>query len=64
MTATRHARLLQKQFPEIEIRRTRGGHLVALVNGQKVFMASTPSDGRALANASATIRRAQRGAHP
>ncbi|MBU2801537.1 hypothetical protein HFV02_04570 [Acidithiobacillus caldus] len=64
MTAPRHARALQKRFPDIEIQRTRGGHLVALVHGRKVFLSATPSDGRAMANAVAAIRRAQRGAHP
>jgi predicted DNA-binding transcriptional regulator YafY len=64
MTTPRYARSLQKRFPDIEIQHTRGGHLVALVHGRKVFLSATPSDGRAIANAAAAIRRAQRGAHP
>ena len=54
---TRHIRTLQKQFPGIQIARTRGGHLVAQVGSARIFMAATPSDHRAIHNIVAMIKR-------
>ena len=61
---TRHIRALHRQFPGIQITRTRGGHLVATVGTSRVYVAATPSDARALANIRASIRRAERGQRP
>jgi hypothetical protein len=57
-------RELCKQFPNVSITKTRGGHLVAHVGTARVFLAATPSDARALANIRASIRRAERGLRP
>ena len=57
-------RELGKQFPNVSITKTRGGHLKARVGTQVVFLAATPSDARALANIRASIRRAERGLRP
>lgn len=57
-------RELGKQFPNVSITKTRGGHLVATVGTSRVFLAATPSDARALANIRASIRRAERGLRP
>jgi hypothetical protein len=57
-------RELGKQFPNVSITKTRGGHLVAHVGTARVFLAATPSDARALANIRASIRRAERGLRP
>ena len=57
-------RELSKQFPNVSITKTRGGHLVAHVGTARVFLAATPSDARALANIRASIRRAERGLRP
>ncbi len=57
---TRHIRELQRRFPGIQINRARGGHLFATVGTSRIFMASTPSDHRAIRNIAAMIRRAQR----
>lgn len=64
LAMTRHIRTLEKQFPGIQISRTRGGHLVATVGTSRIYMAATPSDARALANIRASIRRAERGLRP
>ncbi|MBU2766033.1 MULTISPECIES: hypothetical protein [Acidithiobacillus] len=61
---TRHIRELHRQFPGIQISRTRGGHLVATVGTSRVFLAATPSDHRAIHNIAAMIRRAERGLNP
>lgn len=58
---TRHIRELHRQFPGIQISRTRGGHLVAVVGSHRIFMSSTPSDHRAIHNIAAAIRRVSRG---
>ena len=57
-------RELGKQFPNVSITKTRGGHLVAQIGSARVFLAATPSDARALANIRASIRRAERGLRP
>lgn len=57
-------RELGKQFPNVSITKTRGGHLVATVGTSRIYMAATPSDTRALANIRASIRRAERGLRP
>ena len=57
-------RELGKQFPNVSITKTRGGHLVATVGTSRIYMAATPSDTRALANIRASIRRAERGQRP
>ena len=57
-------RELGKQFPNVSITKTRGGHLVATVGTSRLFLAATPSDARALANIRASIRRAERGLRP
>ena len=57
-------RELGKQFPNVSITKTRGGHLVATVGTSRIYMAATPSDARALANIRASIRRAERGLRP
>ncbi len=53
-------RELRRAFPDVEITRTRGGHHCAVVGGAKIFLASSPSDWRAIHNISASIRRAMR----
>jgi hypothetical protein len=60
----RHIRELRRQFPGIQISRTRGGHLVAHVGTARVFLAATPSDHRAIHNIAAMIRRVSRGQQP
>ena len=57
-------RELGKQFPNVSITKTRGGHLVATVGTSRVFLAATPSDHRAIHNIAAMIRRAERGLNP
>ena len=57
---TRHIRELHRQFPGVQISRTRGGHLVATVGTSRIYMAATPSDHRAIHNNAAMIRRVQR----
>jgi len=57
-------RELGKQFPNVSITKTRGGHLKAQVGTQVVVLAATPSDHRAIHNVAAMIRRAERGLNP
>ena len=57
-------RELGKQFPNVSITKTRGGHFVAHVGTSRVFLAATPSDHRAIHNIAAMIRRVSRGQQP